>query len=376
MIRPSATGADGERMGFGNWSMARRLGMAIAVALMATACGSPATTPPPAATPAPTADPRHDEIDQAQARWDAKGPKTVAYTTTESVGGSATTTVHVTEMDGRVEALVLEAGAVAPDDGGRALSIDGLFETAREALDGSGTADFDIDQLYGYLPRLGYESDVADGSFTIEVRDMVTAADRTAAGAARDGLNAVLQRWDQLESPAWEYTWTRYGAADTEATQTAYRIRHGNGQTTLATPDGEAGGPPPPEATIEGTIEAAVSVMASGGWVDVALDPNGLDTLIAIDPSPSSSGDADVDPDRLHRPVRRAGARGPGGRAEPVGPRGPRPLRLPLVVGRDRRRLELGRRDARRQREAQAQRGGAARGGHVRRAEDRRRCSR
>lgn len=270
--------------------MARRLGIAIAVALVATACGSPATTPP-SATPPPTPDPRHGEIDAAQAKWDAKGPKTVAYTTAQTVGGSAATTVHVTEMDGRVEALVLESGAVPPDDGGRALSIDGLFDTAREALDGTGTADFDVDQLYGYLPRLGYETDTADGSFTVEVRDLVTPADRTAAGSARDALNAVLQRWEQQASPAWEYTWTRYGAADTESTETSYRIRHGGGQTTLAPPDDEAGGPPPSEATIEGTIEAAVAVMASGGWVDVALDPVGLDTLIAIDPSPSGTGD-------------------------------------------------------------------------------------
>ena len=277
-------------MGFGDLPMRQTLGMAIAVALVAAACGSPATTPPPA-TPAPTPDPRHSEIDRAQATWDAKGPRTVAYTTTETVGGAGTT-VHVTEMDGRVEALVLEAGRVAPSDGGRQLSIDGLFDTAREALDAAGSAQFDVDQFYGYLPRLGYETDVADGSFTIEVRDLVTPTDRTAAGAARDALNTILQRWDQLSSPAWEYTWTRFGAADTESTQTSYRIRHGGGQTTLATADGDAAETPPSEATIQGTIEAAVAVMASGGWVDVALDPVGLDALIAIDPSPSAAGDA------------------------------------------------------------------------------------
>ena len=270
--------------------MTRRLGVAIAVALLATACGSPA---PVAPTVAPSASPdiRHDELDQAESIWEAKGPNSLAYTTTQSAGG-ATTSVHLTEMDGRIEALVLESGAVPPDDGGRALSIDGVFETAHEALDGSGTADYDVDQLYGYLPRVEYTTDGADGSFSIEVRDLMTPADRTAAGAARDALNAMLQRWSSLSTPAWEYTWARFGAADTAATQTEYTVRHGGGQTTLAAPDGGAGGPVPGEATIEGTVEAAVSALTSGAWVDVAIDPVGFDTLIAVDPSPSATGDA------------------------------------------------------------------------------------
>jgi hypothetical protein len=180
-------------------------------------------------------------------------------------------------MDGRTEALVLEQGPVPPDDGGRALSIAGVFDTAHEALDGSGTAAYQVDQLYGYLPRVEYTADGADGS---------------AAGAARDALNAVLQRWSSIASPAWEYTWTRFGAADTEATQTTYRVRHGAGATTLAAPDGGPGAAVPDEATIDGTVEAAVAALASGGWVDVAIAPDGLDTLVAVDPSPSATGDA------------------------------------------------------------------------------------
>jgi hypothetical protein len=270
--------------------MRRRLGVGIAVALLATACGSPA---PPSASVAPSASPdiRHDELDQAEAVWEAKGPTSLAYTTTASAGG-ATTSVHLTEMDGRIEALVLESGAVPPDDGGHALSIDGVFETAHEALDASGAATYEVDQLYGYLPRVEYTADRPDGSFTVEVRDLVTPADRTAAGAARDALNALLQRWASPASPAWEYTWTRFGADDTDATQTAYTVRHGGGQTTLAASDGGAGGQVPGEATIEGTVEAAVSALTSGAWVDVAVDPLGYDTLIAVDPSPSATGDA------------------------------------------------------------------------------------
>jgi hypothetical protein len=265
--------------------------VAIAVAVLATACGSPTATPVPA-TPAPTADLRHGELEQAAAIWAAKGPKTLAYTTTRSTGAGASTAVHLTEMDGRVEALVLEAGPVPPDDDGRSLSIAGVFETAHEALDGAGTADYDVDQLLGYLPRVRYETAAVDGSFTIEVRGLVTPADRTAAGAARDALNVILQRWSQAGSSAWEYTWTRFGAADTEATQTSVTVRHGGGETTLAGPDGEPAGPVPAEVTIDGTVEAAVAALASGGWVDAAIDPVGLDTLIAVDPSPSATGDA------------------------------------------------------------------------------------
>lgn len=270
--------------------MTRRLGVAIAVALLAAACGSQAPTVAPA-TPAPTADLRHGELDQAAAIWASKGPSSLAYTTTQSIGDS-TTSVHLTHMDGRTEALVLESGTVPPDDGGRALSIEGVFETAHEALNGSGTASYDVDRLYGYLPRVEYTTDAGDGSFTIEVRELVTPADRTAAGAARDALNAVLLRWSSIASTAWSYTWRRFTAADTEATETRYDVRHGGGQTTLAAADGEAAGRVPGEATIDGTVEAALAALTSGGWVDVAIEPNGLDTLIAVDPSPSATGDA------------------------------------------------------------------------------------
>jgi hypothetical protein len=269
--------------------MRSRVGGAVAAAVLVVACGAPSGTPAPP-TAAPTADPRHGELDAAEATWSAKRPGTLSYTTTQRFADGATTRVHVTEIDGRLETIVLASGPVPPSDGGRSLAVAGLFRAAREAIDGAGTASFTLDPLLGHVTRLEYRADDAD-SFVVELSDLRTPADRTAAGAAREALSTALERWRGQASPAWEYAWSRFAAADTEATASGYRVRHARGSTVLDGDGPDAGQPPPAEATIEGTVEAALAVIASGGWVDVAVGADGLDVLVAVDPSPSATGD-------------------------------------------------------------------------------------
>ena len=267
-----------------------RLGAAV---LVLAACGSDPATPP-ATTPAPTADPRLEEVAEGRGVWERQRPSTVAYTTIETRAGDAATVVHVTEMDGRAE---VQAVSMDPGSGGigATQTIDGILERAAAALDQPGDeVSITYDTQYGYVSRLDQSlPDVADAASSVEVRDLSTAADRTSASRARSALESLLQAWKAPRSPTWEYTWSRFTAADTPSSATTYRVHHEDGVTTVAAEDGAAGNAAPPDAaTIQGTVEAAVGVLAAGGWVDVAADETGLDALISVDPSPSAKGDA------------------------------------------------------------------------------------
>jgi hypothetical protein len=271
------------------WGVAR-LG---ATVLLLAACGSDPATPP-AATPSPTADPRLEEVAEGRGVWERQRPGTVAYTTVETRGGDAPTIVHVTEMDGRSEVQPVSAGASAPEIG-PAQTIEGILDRAAAALQQPGNnVSITYDLQYGYVSRLDQAtSDGIAAESSVEVRDLTTAADRTSASRARAALEALLESWNAPRSPTWEYTWSRFTAADTDSSATTYRVHHEDGTTTIAADDGAAGKAAPPEAsTIEGTVAAAVGVLAAGGWVDVAADETGLDALISIDPSPSAKGDA------------------------------------------------------------------------------------
>ncbi len=272
----------------GVWARLAVLGLLVA------ACGSETVTPPPTATPSATPDPRLEEVAEGRGVWERQRPGTVAYTTVETWSGMSTTTVHVTEMDGRAEVQATEVGSYPPEIGPNQ-TIDAILDRADAALATSGNeVTITYDTRYGYVSRLEQSTpDVADGASSVEVRDLTTPADRTGPSRARDQLDALLQAWKSPRSPTWEYTWSRFTAADTASTATTYRVHHEDGQTTVATEDGAAGSAAPPDAaTIQGTVEAAVGVLAAGGWVDVAADEAGLDALIAIDPSPSAKGDA------------------------------------------------------------------------------------
>ena len=268
----------------------RALSALIAViAVTAAACGGPEPTPSPGASAAATRSPRHGELDQAQAVWEERGPRTVAYTTTET-GDAGTTSVHAVTIDGRTETLVIQSGPLAPDPA--LFTVDGLFDRAHAALDASGTLDYTVDQLTGRLSEMTFQPASGGGGWTVTVGDLVTPADRGSAGLARQALEQVLQAWKTVDSPTWAYTWTRFGAADTAATATAYRVEHDDGTTSVAAADGSSGTAAPPDAaTIEGTVAGAAATLAAGGWVNVAADATGLNLLIGIDPSPSAAGD-------------------------------------------------------------------------------------
>lgn len=264
-----------------------------AVMLLVAACGSDPATPGPSA-PVPTPDPRLEEVAEGRSVWERQRPSTVAYTTVEDRPGAPETVVHVTEMDGRTEVQAVSTGTDGPEIG-IAQTIDGILDRAAAALEQpGGTVSITYDLQYGYVSHLdGLLPGAAGAESSVEVRDLTTAADRTSASRARAALDRLLQAWNAPRSPAWEYTWSRFTAADTISSATTYRVHHEDGVTTIGTEDGSAGTAAPPDAaTIEGSVETAVGVLAAGGWVDIAADEAGLDVLIAIDPSPSTTGDA------------------------------------------------------------------------------------
>jgi hypothetical protein len=269
--------------------------LATSLAVVAGACGSTSvTTPPPSsgAAPSPTWNPRIAEIDSFVAVWEAQQPPAYAYTVTHEADGTGGGAWHATHIDGRTESLELratQAGANASP-----YLVEGAFDRARELLSAGGTTTYDVDQQYGYLARLRYEqpSGASDQSFTDTVTDFTTPGDRTAAERARTSLDEALGRWNAYASPAWQYTWTRYAAADTPASATTYTVRHQDGRTVAVQADGTTDAAPPREATIEGTVATVMAVLAGGGWVDVSADAaTGLNLLIAVDPSPSATGD-------------------------------------------------------------------------------------
>jgi hypothetical protein len=201
------------------------------------------------------------------------------------------TAYRVTGMDGRVEVQPI-AGEAAPD-AAAAVTIEGLYEAVRTRLDAEGSLDFTVDQLYGYLSDATYAPTAGGGSWARAIEDFTTAATRTSAGRARDALAQAQQRWAAVRTPAWEYTWTRFAAADGAGGAATWRVRHEDGQTTVLAANGTAEASPPDPVTIAGTVSSLASVLAAGGWVDVSADAGtGLDMLIAVDPSPSVKGDA------------------------------------------------------------------------------------
>jgi Family of unknown function (DUF6174) len=260
-------------------------------ASLATGCGGPSVTPSPPATPVPTVDPRRAEIDQAEAAWEAHQPDSYAYTASLTRGGSdAVTAYRVTGMDGRVELQAVTDQAAADAE---AMTIEGLFEAVRSRLDADGSLEFSVDPLYGYLSKAAYTAPTREASWTRSIEDFTTAATRASAARARDALAQAQERWNALATPAWEYTWTRFAATDPAGGAPAWRVRHEEDATTISAAGGATDATPPDAVTIGGTVSTLAAVLAAGGWVDVAADSaTGLDMLVAVDPSPSVTGDA------------------------------------------------------------------------------------
>ncbi len=267
--------------------MTGRLALGAMLALAVAACGSAPPSPSPVPTPESTWDPRRDEIDQAANAWAAEQPGTYAYTTTNQVQGMRAATSHVTVIDGHTEQLDDTNGFISAGE----LTIEDGFDLARAGLSGDGKLTIAVDQQYGYLSSIEYATTVADGSYTRTVSGFTTPGDRTANARAREALDAYLDRWQGLATPAWEYTWTRVDALSLDAPK-GFSVRHADGVTMAAAAGGSAAIETPTEATVGGTVADAVGVMGAGGWVDVSADDlTGLDALIAVDPSPTAKGD-------------------------------------------------------------------------------------
>ena len=276
--------------------MARHRGWGLAAAWLVAAwlvaaCGGPVITPPPV-TPAPTRDPRGDVIDQAEAAWKAQQPDTYAYTSSLTRGGDGTvTTYRVTGMDGHVERQAISGGA--PADSADPPTVEGAYDAARAALAGDGSLDLEVDQLYGYLGSVAYTAATPGGTWSRSIDDFTTAATRSSAARAREALDELQRRWAAVGSPAWEYTWSRFTAADAPGATAGWRVHHEDGSTTITAADGSSDATPPDAVTIGGTVASLAAVLAAGGWVDVAADAvTGLDALVAVDPSPSVRDDA------------------------------------------------------------------------------------
>jgi hypothetical protein len=194
-------------------------------------------------------------------------------------------------MDGHVELQAVSGET--PAASGVDPTVEGAYEAARSVLEGDGTLDVEIEQLYGYLSDVAYTTASGGGSWTRAIDDFTTAATRASAARAREALDAIGRRWGSIGSPAWEYTWSRFSAADAAGPVAGWRVHHEDGKTTVTAADGTSGAPPPDAVTIGGTVASLAAVLAAGGWVDVATDAvTGLNMLVAVDPSPSVRGDA------------------------------------------------------------------------------------
>ena len=175
------------------------------------------------------------------------------------------------------------------------MTVEGLYDVARNALAGPGQFEISFNQLYGYPERLHWsDAQAADADGTEAIDPFTTAGDRNATARARADLEAVLARWGSISAKTWEYTWTRSPAAGGTQAATVWTVHHEGGKTTAtATNDSGSLDLTPSSVTIAGTVTAAESVLQSGGWVDVSTDmATGLNLLIAVDPSPSAKGDA------------------------------------------------------------------------------------
>jgi hypothetical protein len=190
-------------------------------------------------------------------------------------------------MDGHVEVMPQATAAMVAG----APTIEELFVATRAALDGSDPVKVTVNQQYGYLSRVERTSTSADGSSTQTIADFTTPGDVTAIARGRAIMDTLLDRWANLQTPSWQYTWTRVDAS-TPGTPTGWTVRTTDGATTATPAGGGEERAVPDDVTVNGTVAAAAKVIASGGWVDVSVDDRtGLNALFAVDPSPSTKGD-------------------------------------------------------------------------------------
>jgi hypothetical protein len=269
-------------------------GVALGLALVVAACSStPPPTPPPA-TPAPsTWDPRADAIEQHAGVWQGHQPAAYAYTLDHEAGTASGQAwqYHVSGLEGATQVQHL-SGPALPDAALGDVTVDGLFQRARDALSDPGF-QVAFDDRTGYPTKLTFTGG-SEGDAGVEtVRDFRTPTTQGEVARAQAALGAVLQRWHAVDAPRWAYTWSRIPAASSGGQPITWNVSHAKGATT-AKPVA-AGNVPltANDVSVDGTVSAIQAVLVSGGWADVVMeDDPGLGILIAVDPKPGARGDA------------------------------------------------------------------------------------
>lgn len=222
----------------------------------------------------------------------ARRPPTYAFTLSHrGPGGVGPNWNHrVTSLAGSVEVGWLDGWAVS-DIAVASVTVDGLFETIRSLLDAPGDLHMRFDPDLGYLVEVSYaDRSATDSDWTDTVGSFVAVAADPAA--TRTALRAARAAWQRWEPTAYEYTWRRFGATAGPTSGTAWQVDHANGRTSTEPGPSSDGALPADAASVASTFDAAEAALDTGAWVDLTTAPvSGLPMLIAVDPSPSSTGD-------------------------------------------------------------------------------------
>jgi len=274
----------------------RKLVGALVLALLAAACGaSPPATPAPATPAASEWDPRLDSIGSHQSVWASHQPTAYAYDL-ESAGEPGLDPgfrYHVSALEGDVQVQHL-AGATLSEADQAGVTVDGLFQRARDALvSPSFTIAFDDRLGNPTTLTFGTEDGAPDAGRVDRVTAFRTAASQGGAARAQAALETLLQRSRSVDASRWSYTWSRIPAGSSTAQPVTWTVSHAKGRTTAKPVAAGDLGLTPDDVGIEGTVLAVQNVLVSGGWADVATeDAPGLGVLIAVDPQPAARGDA------------------------------------------------------------------------------------
>jgi hypothetical protein len=198
---------------------------------------------------------------------------------------------RVTSLDGRAQAQWID-GYAPSDDQAATMSVEGQFASLRDRIAGSGELRMTFD------PDLGYPTEVssgdvriADSDSTDTITDFVSGTEARVA-SVREMLRSARTAWKRWEPTAYEFVWRRFGAAAGPASGTTWHVEHSDGSTATGADPGSDGASPADKASVRSTFDAVAEALDAGAWVDLTVAPtSGVPTLVAVDPSPTQTGD-------------------------------------------------------------------------------------